>query len=82
MWFISLLLLVLISVESLVRSQEDYYPVIEKREGTKYCGKNLADALRLVCGGFYNSMFSKRKTDPGNIFQLLFIIMFFFIYFF
>ncbi|XP_075234975.1 LIRP-like [Lycorma delicatula] len=64
MWFTKSLLFVILSFETLVNSQDDYYGVSEKREGTKYCGRNLANALQLVCGGIYNSMFSK-KSDPG-----------------
>lgn len=65
MWLFKLLVLAFLSVESLANGQNDYYSVAEKKEGSKYCGRNLADALRLVCGGLYNSMFNK-KSDPGN----------------
>lgn len=45
-------------------AQQSVYQFVRKRPSNgmnKYCGKNLANALHLLCNGVYNSMFKKRN---------------------
>jgi hypothetical protein len=44
----------------------DLFQFEAKRGATKYCGKNLAEALKLVCAGYYFDPDIKKKSVPGK----------------
>ncbi|XP_012265008.1 LIRP [Athalia rosae] len=60
---LALLLAVALAVPHLSRAQSDIFRFGEKRQSqntqNKYCGKNLSNALQLLCNGVYAQMFKK-----------------------
>ncbi|KAK2580605.1 hypothetical protein KPH14_007723 [Odynerus spinipes] len=62
----ALMLLVVSILVELGSTQSGMFPYEDKRQSLtlhKYCGKNLSNALRLLCDGVYNSMFKKSGQD-------------------
>ncbi|KAJ9581997.1 hypothetical protein L9F63_003687 [Diploptera punctata] len=55
MWRLFLRLAVLLVIFcSFSESQSDFYKFMDKRQGRRYCGKNLVTMLELLCDGNYN----------------------------
>ncbi|XP_069696371.1 LIRP-like isoform X2 [Periplaneta americana] len=52
---------------TLAQAQSDLFQFADKRNTNKYCGRNLANMLQLVCNGNYYPMFKKSSQDVDDM---------------
>nr|SOX29888.1 Insulin-like Peptide 2 (ILP2) [Blattella germanica] len=69
MWRICLQLVAIaaLCLCTLAQAQSDLFQFADKRNTNKYCGRNLANMLQLVCNGNYYPMFKKSSQDMDDM---------------
>ncbi|KAF6217364.1 hypothetical protein GE061_001718 [Apolygus lucorum] len=60
---------VFLSLSALMCSALTSYPidVLGKRNSQKYCGRDINEALKMLCHGVYNPLFTTNKRSGGDL---------------